>query len=67
MKGISLNDYVQGLLESLAIPGFTGMGGTLPDQRAAALRKWAGQFPYRRNSPIPDEALRREHIYRPAA
>jgi hypothetical protein len=67
MRGMSLNEYIQGLLESLAVPNSAGTGGTTPDQRAEALRDWARHFPYRRNSPIPDEALRRENIYRPAA
>jgi hypothetical protein len=67
MKGMSLNDYIQGLLESLAITGLPATGGATPDQRADAVSDWARHFPYRRDSPIPDEALRRENIYRPAA
>jgi hypothetical protein len=66
-KGVSLNEYLQDLLESLAIPGLAATGGTTPDQRADAFRDWARHFPYRRDSPIPDEALHRENIYRPAA
>ena len=63
MKGVPLNEYVQGLLESLAIPNAPEPSDTTPEQRADNLRHWAEQFPYRRRTPIPDEAISRESIY----
>ena len=67
MKGLPLNEYIQGLLESLAIPSIPEPSDVTPGHRADALRHWAEQFPYRRRTPLPDEAIRRENIYRRAS
>jgi hypothetical protein len=63
MKGLPLSEYVQGLLESLAMPRIPEPSEATPDQRADALRDWAEHFPYRRKAPLPDEAISRENIY----
>lgn len=64
MKGLPLREYPQGLLELLAIPSIQGHRGMPPEQAADALRDWARQFPYRRKTPLPDEAISRENLYR---
>lgn len=65
-KGMPLNEYIQGLLESLAVPNITETQDMESEHRADDLRHWAEQFPYKRRTPIPDEAIRREDIYRRA-
>ena len=63
LKGLPLNEYIQGLLESLAMPGMPESNLPTPEQTADALRSWAKQFPYRRRTPLSDEAISRENIY----
>ncbi len=66
MKGLPLNEYVQGLLESLAIPTLPVPNEKASEDAADALRDWASQFPYRRVTSLPDQAISRENIYRRA-
>jgi hypothetical protein len=35
-----------------------------PEERAKASRDWAESFPYRRNTPLSDDATSREAFYR---
>jgi hypothetical protein len=35
-----------------------------PLERAKAFQDWAASFPYRRNTPLSDEAISRESFYR---
>ena len=63
MKGLPLNEYIQGLLESLAMPGIAEPAETTPEQAADAFRDWAERFPYKRKTPLPEEAISRENIY----
>lgn len=59
--GVPLSQYVRTVLEQL-VPTF-GNEQLSPEERARALREWADQFPYRRTTPISDEALSRESLY----
>jgi hypothetical protein len=36
-----------------------------PEQRVRDFDDWAENFPYRRNKPLPDDAITRESFYRP--
>jgi len=67
IKGLPLNEYIQGLLESLTMPSIPEPSETAPAQRADALRRWVERFPYKRRTALPDEAIRRENIYRRAS
>lgn len=66
MKGLPLNEYIQDLLEPLAVPSSPEQGETTREQQAGAFHKWAEEFPCRRRTPLPDEAITRENIYRRA-
>jgi hypothetical protein len=34
-----------------------------PEERARAFQDWAMSFPYRRTTPLPDDAISREAFY----
>ena len=57
-RGLTVAEYVGSLLEQLAQPGRQ----MSPEQRANALSEWAKEFP--QASPLSDEAVSRESIYR---
>ena len=68
MKGLRLDEYVQGLLESLATSNSPTVGSELtPEELADAFQTWVRTFPYRRKIALPDEAIHRESIYRRAS
>src|SRR5438093_515521 len=37
----------------------------VPEQRALAFRQWTEAFPYKRSSPLPDDAISRASFYSP--
>ena len=62
-NGVPVNQYVQRILEQ-HVPA-QRIGLTMkPDERAKAFDEWAGNFPYRRNNPLPDDGVSRESFYR---
>jgi len=64
VKGVALQQYVESLLEQMARPSYPLETAMSADQRARLFRQWAENFPSRRNTPLPDEALTRDNLYR---
>ena len=62
-RGVPLDKYVQNLLEQMAAPMQPLEIAMTAEQRALAFRRWAEGFPYRRTSPLPDDAIRRDRLY----
>ena len=62
-NGFSLSRYVQHILEQ-QVPGQPVESGMTPEERAKAFQDWAESFPYRRNTPLSDDAISREAFYR---
>jgi len=62
-RGVPLDTYVQSLLEQMTAPMQPPEIVMTAEQRALAFRRWAEGFPYRRTSPLPDEAIRRDSFY----
>lgn len=61
--GLLVSQYVQRILEQhLSVQ--TTESIMTPEERAKALEEWAENFPYRRSTPLSDEAISREGIYR---
>jgi hypothetical protein len=61
--GLALSQYVQRILEQ-HLPAKPVESAMAPAERAKAFQDWVKNFPYRRTSPLPDEAISREGIYR---
>lgn len=62
-KGLPISQYVQRILEQ-HLPGQPVESAMTPEERAEAFQDWVENFPYRRNTPLPDEAISRESFYR---
>jgi hypothetical protein len=60
--GLSLSQYVQRILEQ-QVPVLPSESTLTPEERARAFQDWAENFPYRRNTPLSDDAISREAIY----
>ena len=60
--GLSLSQYVQRVLEQ-QVPVLPSESTLTPEERARAFQDWAENFPYRRNTPLSDDAISREAIY----
>ena len=61
--GLPLSQYVQRILEQ-HVPVRPIESSMTPEERAKAFQDWAEGFPYRRNTPLSDEAISREAFYR---
>ena len=61
-NGLPLSQYVQRILEE-RVPGQSLESGMAPEERARAFQDWAMSFPYRRTTPLPDDAISREAFY----
>ncbi|MGB7591397.1 MAG: hypothetical protein WCD04_13780 [Terriglobia bacterium] len=62
-KGVPVIQYVQRILEQ-HVPGLSLESALTPEQRAKAFDDWAEDFPYRRSTPLSDDAISRESLYR---
>jgi hypothetical protein len=62
-KGIPISQYVQRILEQ-HLPAQPVESAMTPEERAEAFQGWVDNFPYRRTTPLPDEAISRESFYR---
>ena len=60
--GLPLSQYVQRILEQ-QVPVLPRESTLTPEERARAFRDWAENFPYRRSTPLSDDAISREAIY----
>ncbi len=61
-KGVPVIQYVQRILEQ-HVPGLSLESALTPEQRAKAFDDWAEDFPYRRSTPLSDDAISRESLY----
>lgn len=61
-NGLPLSQYVQRILEQ-HVPGQPVESAMTPEQRAKAVQDWAESFPYRRKTPLSDNAIRRGSFY----
>jgi hypothetical protein len=61
--GLALSQYVQRILEQY-LPAKPVESTVTPAERAKAFQNWVENFPYRRTSPLSDDAISREGIYR---
>jgi hypothetical protein len=61
--GIALSQYVQRILEQY-LPAKPVQSIMTPTERAKAFQDWVESFPYRRTSPLSDDAISREGMYR---
>ena len=61
-NGLPLSQYVQRILEQ-HVPGQPVESAMTPEQRAKAVQDWAESFPYRRKTPLSDDAIRRGSFY----
>ena len=57
-----MSRYVQRILEQ-HLPGQPVESALTPEERAKAFQDWAEGFPYRRNTPLSDDAISREAFY----
>jgi hypothetical protein len=62
-NGLPLNQYVQRILEQ-NVPAQPVQSAMSPEERAKAFQDWAESFPYRRSTPLSDDAISREGFYR---
>ena len=62
-NGLPVSQYVQRLLEQ-HVPVQPLESAMTPVERAKAFHDWAKNFPYRRNTPLSDDAISREAFYR---
>ena len=60
--GIPLSQYVQRILEEY-VPGQPLESNMTPEERAKAFQDWSLNFPRRRTTPLPDDAISREAFY----
>ena len=63
--GIPLSQYVQRILEQ-HVPVQPAEPTMTPEERTKAFKEWVASFPYRRTTPLSDEAISREGLYRGA-
>jgi hypothetical protein len=61
--GVPVIQYVQRILEQ-HVPGLSLESSMTPEQRAKAFDDWADSFPYRRSTPLSDDAISRDSFYR---
>jgi len=61
-KGVPVIQYVQRILEQ-HVPGLPLESAMTPEQRAKAFDDWADSFPYRRSTPLSDDAISRDSLY----
>ena len=61
-NGLPLSQYVVRILEE-HVPRQPLEPGMTPEERAQAFQDWAKSFPYRRTTPLPDDAISREAFY----
>jgi hypothetical protein len=61
--GLPLSQYVQRILEQ-HIPAKPVESAMTPAERAKAFKEWLASFPYRRTTPLSDDAISREGMYR---
>jgi hypothetical protein len=61
-KGVPVIQYVQRILEQ-HVPGLPLESSMTPEQRAKAFDDWADSFPYRRGTPLSDDATSRDSLY----
>jgi hypothetical protein len=61
-KGVPVIQYVQRILEQ-HVPGLPLESAMTPEQRAKAFDDWADSFPYRRGTPLSDDAISRDNLY----
>jgi len=61
-KGVPVIQYVQRILEQ-HVPGLSLESAMTPEQRAKAFDDWAEDFPYRRSTPLSDDAISRDSFY----
>jgi hypothetical protein len=61
--GIPLSQYVQRILEQ-QVPVLPRESTLTPEEREKAFKEWAENFPYRRSTPLSDDAISREGMYR---
>ena len=62
-NGLPVSQYVQRLLEE-HVPVQPTPSAMTPQERAKASQDWAESFPYRRKTPLTDDAISRESFYR---
>jgi hypothetical protein len=61
-NGLSLSQCVQRILEQ-HVPGLPVESAMTPEERAKAFQDWAESFPYRRSTPLSDDAISRVGFY----
>ncbi len=61
-NGLPLSEYVQRILET-HVPGQPLESRMTPEERANAFESWSLNFPRRRTTPLPDDAISREAFY----
>ena len=62
-NGLPVSVYVLRILEQ-CVPVQPVQSAMTPEERAKACQDWAESFPYRRNTPLSDDAISRESFYR---
>jgi hypothetical protein len=62
-NGLPLSQYVQRILEQ-HMPVQPVESAMAPEERAKRFQDWADSFPYRRDTPLSDDAISREAFYR---
>ena len=61
-NGLPVSQYVERILEQY-VPVQPVESAMTPEERAKAFQDWAQNFPYRRNTPLSDDAISRESLY----
>ena len=61
-NGFPLSQYVQRILEE-HVPGQPLQSNLTPEERAKAFQDWSLNFPRRRTTPLPDDAISRVAFY----
>lgn len=61
--GVPVSQYVQRILEE-HVPPQAAESPMTPKERVKAFQEWVKNFPYRRNTPLSDDAISRESLYR---
>lgn len=61
--GLRLEDYIRDVIEQHVAPAPIPSPHGDPVERAKAFEDWVREFPYRRTTPLPDEAIARESFY----
>ncbi len=59
-NGVPFDQYVQTILEQYV---HFAQSPLTPEERAKAFDDWGDNFPYRRSTPLPHEAVSRESFY----